>query len=55
MENTTKIIDHLQHLQQFDRIGNKLHQRVSKKRKLGSLDDWGRQQEAHNTIFDEEG
>ena len=37
-KNATKIIDHLEDLYQFDRLGNKLHQFVSKKRKQGSLD-----------------
>lgn len=37
-KNTTKIIDHLEDLHQFDRLGNKLHQSVSKKRKQESLD-----------------
>jgi hypothetical protein len=53
--NTTKIIDHLEDLHQFDRFVINLHQRTSKKRKYGSLDLWAQQDIVNNTIFDEEG
>ena len=53
--NTTKIIDHLVDLHQFDRLGNKLHQATSKKRKHGSLELWAQQEVMNKTIFDEEG
>jgi hypothetical protein len=46
-KTTTKVIDHLESLHQFDRSGNKLQPEVSKKRKQGSLNDWARQQDAH--------
>jgi hypothetical protein len=52
--NTTKILNHLEDLHQFDRLGNKLHQAVSKKRKHGSLELWSQQQIVNNTIFDED-
>lgn len=55
LNNTTKIIDHLEDLHQFDRLGNKLHQITSKKRKYGSLEIWAQQEVMNNTVFDEEG
>ena len=54
-KNTTKIIDHLEDLYQFDRSGNKLHTSLSKKRKQESLEGWAQQHDKHNTVFDEEG
>jgi hypothetical protein len=53
--NTTKIIDHLEDIHQYDRLGNKLHTNTSKKRKQESLELWAQQHEEHNTVFDEEG
>jgi hypothetical protein len=52
---TTKVINHLEDLHQFDRLGNKLHQHVSKKRKGWSFEAWSNQQDAHNSVFDKEG
>lgn len=54
-KTTTKVIDHLEEFHQFDRLGNKLLPAVSKKRKQASLEAWGLQQQAHHTVFDEEG
>jgi hypothetical protein len=52
---TTKVINHLEDIHHFDRLGNKLHQQASKKRKGWSFDAWSDQQEAHHSIFDVEG
>jgi hypothetical protein len=52
---TTKVINHLEALHQFDRLGNKLLQNLSKKRKGWSFDAWSQQHETHQTVFDEEG
>jgi hypothetical protein len=54
-KTTTKVIDHLESLHQFDRSGNKLQPEVSKERKQGSPNDWARQQDAHQAVFDEQG
>jgi DUF4097 and DUF4098 domain-containing protein YvlB len=54
-KTTTKVIDHLEDLHQFDRSGSKLLPDESKKRKRAFFESWSEQQEAHNSIFDEEG
>lgn len=54
-KTTTKAIDHLEDIHQFDRLGNKILPNVSKKRKGWSFDAWREQQETHHTVFDEEG
>jgi hypothetical protein len=54
-KTTTKVIDHLEDLHQFDRSGSKLLLDESKKRKRAFFESWNDQQDTYNSIFDEEG
>ena len=51
----TKVIDHLKDLHQFNRTGSKLLPDESKKQKRAFFESWREQQDAHNSIFNEDG
>jgi hypothetical protein len=51
-KNTTKVIDHLSEDHYYDRKGNTLPQKISKKRKQGSLEAWSQQAAVYNMVFD---